>query len=82
MVGLLGVSLPGSVEWRGSVGVQQPAGEVSGDDGVGPPDEFAPDPELRAARHEIRAVAAGLREALAADDRLIAGDRRAREGER
>jgi hypothetical protein len=50
------------------------------------PDELAPDPDLRAARHEIRAVAAGLRAALAADDQAAddqpADDRAAAEGER
>lgn len=38
------------------------------DEAVELPDELAPDPDLRAARHEIRAVADGLRAALAADD--------------
>ena len=60
---------------RGSVGVQeQPAGGVPGDDGVEVPDELAPDPDLRATRHEIRAVSSGIRDALAADDLLAAGD--------
>jgi hypothetical protein len=51
----------------------QPAGGVSGDEGVELPGELAPDPELRAARNELRAVSASIREALAADDRLAAG---------
>ena len=34
-----------------------------------------PDADLRAARNEIRAVGASLREALAADDALTAGER-------
>ena len=60
---------------RGSVGVQEePAGGVSGDVGVEVPDAFAPDPDLRAARHEVRAVSSGIRDALAADDLLAAGD--------
>ncbi|WP_272952529.1 hypothetical protein [Kribbella amoyensis] len=37
-------------------------------------DEAAPDPELRAAREEIRTVADGLRAALAADDQAITAD--------
>jgi hypothetical protein len=37
------------------------------------PDELAPDPNLRAARNQIRAVGVSIREALADDDRLIAG---------
>jgi len=37
------------------------------------PDELPPDANLRAARNQIRAVGASIREALAADDRLIAG---------
>ena len=37
------------------------------------PDELAPDPDLRAARNEIHAVTGGIREALAADDLLLAG---------
>jgi hypothetical protein len=45
-------------------------------------DEPAPDPDLRAARHEIRAVADGLRAALAADDQSVTGDRPATEGGR
>jgi hypothetical protein len=49
--------------------------EVPGNEGVGVPDEQAPDGDLRAARHEIRAVGASLREALAADDALVAGER-------
>ncbi|TCO30226.1 hypothetical protein EV652_105220 [Kribbella steppae] len=43
------------------------------------PDEQAPDADLRAARNEIRAVGATLREALAADDALVAGQRPAGE---
>ena len=39
------------------------------------PEERAPDADLRAARNEIRAVGATLREALAADDALVAGER-------
>ncbi|WP_350280704.1 hypothetical protein [Kribbella sp. HUAS MG21] len=38
------------------------------------PHEFVPDPDLRAARDEIRAVAAGLRAALAADDQAATGE--------
>jgi hypothetical protein len=49
------------------------------DGDLGLPDELAPDPDLRAARHEIRAVAAGLRAALAADDEAATGDRPATE---
>ena len=55
---------------------------VSEAEGLGLSDEAAPDPELRAARHEIRAVAAGLRAALAADDLLAAAARPAEEGRR
>jgi hypothetical protein len=40
---------------------------------VGLPDEQAPEADVRAARNEIRAVADGIREALAADDALAAG---------
>ncbi|GAB2633682.1 hypothetical protein [Kribbella swartbergensis] len=47
-------------------------------EGVELPDEVAPDADLRAARNEIRAVGASLREALAADDALAA---RAGQGE-
>ncbi|GAA1598113.1 hypothetical protein GCM10009789_60080 [Kribbella sancticallisti] len=36
----------------------------------GLPDEQVPDPNLRAARAEIRAVGASLRQALAKDDEL------------
>jgi hypothetical protein len=43
----------------------------SGDEVV----EVAPDAAVRAARNEIRAVADGLRAALAADDALAAGAR-------
>lgn len=53
---------------------EQPAGGMSGDDGVEVPDELAPDPDLRAARQEIRAVSSSIRDALAADDLLAAGD--------
>ncbi|MFI7068312.1 hypothetical protein ACIBL3_45515 [Kribbella sp. NPDC050124] len=49
------------------------------DGAVGVPDQLAPDPDLRAARHEIRAVADGLRAALAADDQAAADDLRATE---
>jgi hypothetical protein len=45
----------------------------NGDEGVELPDEQAPEADLRAARNEIRAVADGIREALAADDALAAG---------
>jgi len=48
---------------------------ADGDEGVELPDELAPDPDLRAARNEIRGVADGIREALAADDLLAAGGR-------
>jgi hypothetical protein len=54
---------------RGSVAVQdQPSGG-----GSELPDELAPDADLRAARNEIRAVADGIRAALAADDIVAAG---------
>ncbi len=47
-------------------------------DGLGLPDELAPDPELRAARNELRAVSASIRDALAADERLANSDGSAR----
>jgi hypothetical protein len=40
----------------------------------GLPDEQAPDPDLRAARAEVREVEAILRRALAEDDRLAGLD--------
>ena len=46
-------------------------------DGLELPDELAPDPELRAARNELRAVSASIREALAADERLVNSGRTA-----
>jgi len=49
---------------------EQPSG---GDEVVELPDELAPDADLRAARNELRAVADGIRAALAADDALAAG---------
>jgi hypothetical protein len=55
---------------------QEVAGEVPGesvDERVEVPDELAPDPDLRAARNELRALSAILREAVAADERA-AGD--------
>jgi hypothetical protein len=54
---------------------------VTGDVGVELPDESAPDPDLRAARNELRAVGASIRDALAADDLLAAGGRRGSAGD-
>jgi hypothetical protein len=47
--------------------------DIARADGVDLPDASAPDPDLRAARNEIQAIGASLREALAADDALAAG---------
>jgi hypothetical protein len=47
--------------------------DAVGGEGMELPDELAPDPNLRAARNQIRAVGVSIREALADDDRLIAG---------